>query len=166
MKKNQEKQKSESEEWLDDHGRRIWKILAISIIVVFAVFIILGIMKSHYIRSSFVKPTQEQINYAEKVASEKLQSTGVNASSFEFKASDRMRKINDDGTTVMQVSFFNNSTTHMYLVDINSGEILMHSQTDIYKQLDTEHKAPPHDGFPPFDMNSGFFWHDTEKGKK
>ena len=116
------------------NGNRIWKIVAIAVIAVFAVLIIGGIIKAHYIRSSFVKPTQVQIDYAAKIATEKLQSMGENASAFQIQTGKRMRTHKENGVsrTIIQVSFSNNSTTHIYLVDVNSGEVLLHSETNIY----------------------------------
>ncbi len=48
-----------------------------------------------------------------------------------------IRKIPFDGSSqnIIQVSFNKNMTTHTYVIDIDSGEVIMHSQTDIYKEL-------------------------------
>lgn len=117
------------------HGKMAWKITAIALIAAFALLIAGGLIKAHYIRSSFIKPTQSQIDYAAKIATGKLQSMAVNASEFQIQVGSRMRKLRDDGAprTIIQVSFYNKATTHTYLIDVNSGEILLHSETDIYK---------------------------------
>ena len=132
--KKYEKHQQQSKITGNYHGKKIWKITAIAVVVLFAVIILGALIKANYIRSSFVKPTQAQINYATKIATEKLQSMGGNASAFHIQAGGRMRRLHDDGAarTTMQVSFYNNSTTHTYLIDVNSGEILLHSQTDTY----------------------------------
>ena len=121
-------------------NRKVWRITAIVIVVVFALIIIGGAIKAHYIRSSFIKPTQEQIDLATKAATKKLQSTGANMATFQTQTSKKMRAIHEDNITriVMQVSFYNNTTTHMYLVDVSSGEVLLHSQTDIYSALENK----------------------------
>ena len=125
-----------------EQKQKIWKIVAIAMIVVFAALLAGGLIKAHYIKSSFVKPTQTQIDYATKIAAEKLQSMGGNVSSFQIQAGRRMRILHDNGITrtIMQVSFYNNATTHTYLVDIDSGEILSHSETDTYIKLEEHQK--------------------------
>ena len=113
--------KDEKQKFTTASNKRFWRILAVAVVVLFAVIIAGGLIKAHYIRSSFIKPTQNQINYATKIATEELQSTGRNASAFQFQVGRKMRKLHDDATTktIIQVSFYNNATTHIYLVDIN-----------------------------------------------
>ena len=112
--------------------------MAIAVIIIFALFLAGGLIKAMYIRNSFVKPAQAQIDYATKIAREKLQSTGVNSSAFQVQTGRMMRTMHDNmGTkTMLQVSFYSNSTTHTYLVDVGSGKIILHSETDLYVPLD------------------------------
>ena len=126
----------------NNYGQRFWRVVAIAVIVLFAVIIAVGLIKAHYIKSSFIKPTQAQIDYATKIAAEKLQSTGGNASAFQIQVGRKMRMLHDDGAakTIIQVSFYNNATTHIYLVDVNSGKVLLHSETDIYSTFGNRHK--------------------------
>ena len=130
--KNEEKQKFMAAHKI--HGQRIWKIVAIAVIVVFVLLILGGLIKAYYFRSSLIKPTQAQIDYATKIATEKLQSMGVNSSAFQIEVGRKMRRLHQEGTerTIMQVSFYNNVTSHTYLIDVNTGEVLLHSETDTY----------------------------------
>ena len=140
----------------EEKQKIIWKIVAIAVIAIFGVLIIGGLIKAHYIRSSFVKPTQAQIDYAAKIATEKLQSMGENVSAFQIQTGKRMRTHKENGVsrTIIQVSFSNNSTTHIYLVDVNSGEVLLHSETETFvpfwehkkKLRGDEHKFLERDG--------------------
>ena len=128
-KENEEKQDSKNKP-----NQRIWKGISIAVIILFAIIIIGGLIKAFYIRSSFIKPTQTQIDYATKIATEKLQSSGGNSSMFQIQVGRKMRRLHEDGInmTIMQVSFNNNVTSHTYLIDVNSGKVLLHSQTDTY----------------------------------
>ena len=134
MKKQKNELKHQSKIDSDHHGKRIWKIIAIAVIAIFALIIAGGLIKAHYIRSSFVKPTQAQIDYAAKIATEKLQSSGGNSSMFQIQVGRKMRRLHEDGInmTIIQVSFNNKVTSHTYLIDVNSGKVLLHSQTDMY----------------------------------
>ena len=103
-------------------------------IVIFALFVAGGLIRAYHFRSAFVKPTQAQIEYATKIATERLQASGANVSTFETHVGSRMMRLREEGSnrTVIQVSFTNSSTTNIYLIDINTGEVLLHSETDIY----------------------------------
>lgn len=148
------KEKEEKQDSKNKSTQKVWKVISISVIILFVILIIGGLIKAFYIRSSFVKPTREQVDFATKIATEKLQSMHVNSSMFQVHA-DRMRKMHDDGEGktrgMMQVSFYNNSTMHTFLVDVNSGEVLLHSETDVYGSW-MNHKQSNHRYFMPFMM--------------
>lgn len=113
---------------------KVWKITAIAIIVIFILLVAGGLIKAYYFKSSLIKPTQAQIDYATKIAAEKLKSTGVNSSMLQAYTGSRMRRMHEDwdNMTIMQVSFNNNSASYTYIIDINSGKILLHSETYTY----------------------------------
>ena len=132
MARKKIEQKSEK-----NYGHNIWRIIAVAVILIFAVLVIGGLIKAHRIRSSFVKPTQAQITYATEIATDKLKAMiGTDVALYHVQTSQRM-PIMHDGTqrTILQVTFYNTTTTHSFLIDINTGEVLLHSQTDIYEQL-------------------------------
>ena len=131
---------------MKNQKKEVWRIVAIAVVVLFAVVIMGGLLKAYYIKSSFVKPTHAQIDYATKIAAEKLQSIRVNSSAFQIQVGRKMRILHDDGAAkiIIQVSFYNNSTTHTYLVDVNSGKVFLHSETDIYGALGNRHNEYPH----------------------
>ncbi len=62
--------------------RNIWKFVAIGFIVVFIVFMAGVFIRAHRYRPLPINPTQEQLNYAEQIATEKLESIGENASNY------------------------------------------------------------------------------------
>lgn len=138
--KNDKKQQSKINHQYQ--GKRIWKITAIAVIVVFALLMAGSLIKVYYFRSSFIQPTQAQIDYATKIATEKLKSSGGNLSMFQIHVGSRMRRSHEDGgnITILQVSFINNATSHIFLIDVISGKILLHSETEIYGTW-AEHKT-------------------------
>ena len=142
--KNQKNKKNEENPKKICNKSKCWRILAITAIVIFAIFIIGGIIKAHYFKPDFIKPTKEQIDSATNIATEKLQSTGANISDFTTQIGKGIHRPRDDSAgNIIQVSFLSNVTTHTYIVDVSSGEIILHSQTDIYKQLG----SPSKEGF-------------------
>ena len=130
----------------------LWKITAIAVIVLFMLLIVGGLIKVYYLKSSLIKPTQAQVDYVTKIATERLQSTGNNASMFQIHVGSRIRREHEDGTNrdIIQVSFNNNVTSHMYLIDVNTGEVLLHSQTDMYIDFGGHQKKRHHNKYPFF----------------
>ncbi len=145
--KHDEKQKSKAVP--SYHRKRIWKTIAISVVVIFVLIIVGGLIRVHYLRSSFIKPAQAQVDYAKKIAAEKLQSMNVNASAFQINIGRRMRRLHDDegARTIIQVTFNNNASSHTYLIDVNTGEVLLHSETDIYGAWTNHKMYNRHDSF-------------------
>lgn len=119
-----------------------WKMAAIAMILVFVIIIISGVIRVNKIRPSFEMPTQEQNDIALQLAGEKLNELGLNASDFKAEVGQIMRMPekkegkywhrDEQKKQILQVAFSNNSTTHTFLVDINSSMVLLHSQTDFY----------------------------------
>ena len=68
--------------------------------------------------------------------------------------------------TIMQVSFYNNATSHTYLIDVNSGDVLLHSQTDVYGAFGNSHNArhdePRHRSW----IFYRFFGYDSDNDKR
>lgn len=131
-----------------------WKVIAIVAIVLFAVFVVSGLMKAHRFKNSFIKPTDKQLELAKDVAIKSLESTGANASEFKISFGKvmprRLEEKSEQSKIIIPVSFSNNQTTHVYLVDADSGELLMHSQTDIYKQIGNQPKNGARELKSPF----------------
>jgi hypothetical protein len=137
MKKDTEKinvekaetQKAEIHKTAKKFGK--WKILAIAVIAVFVVLIAISAARFYYHRPTFIKPTHEQTDLAVHVATEKLQSLGIDEKTMQLNVAPGMRKF-QDGKTLLQVNFKNVSTSHTFLVDIDAGVVVVHSQTDWY----------------------------------
>ena len=102
------KQQKEEKKQIKNKKQMMWKIVAIAVIIIFLLIVAGVIVKIFKHKSSLVKPTQAQIDGAIKIAAKKLQSSGVNASSFQIRAGEKMRKLHEDGTakSIIQVSFF------------------------------------------------------------
>ncbi|MEK6967124.1 MAG: hypothetical protein AABX51_00670 [Nanoarchaeota archaeon] len=138
-------------------SQRIWKIVAIAMIAVFALFVIGGLIKSYHLKSLFIEPTQAQADSAVKIATEKLQSLGMNASKFQIRVGGKVSLFRDDTASrrIIQVTFSNNTLSHTYLIDLSNGEILLHSEAQSYgtwteNNMHNNLREPP-----PFFRNPG-----------
>ncbi len=147
------KKQIEAKKQTPNKTRRMWKIVSISLVVIFLIFIVGGAIKASYFRSSLITPTQAQIDFAKKKAAEKLQATGANMTAFQSHAAEKMRRMREDGISrdVIQVSFYSESAMHIYIVDVNSGEVLLHSETETYGTWKSN-KTMNHKGYAYPDM--------------
>jgi hypothetical protein len=136
----------------------LWKIAAIVVILVFGLLMVGAAIKAYHFRSSFVRPTEAQIEYAKAIAVEKLLEEGENASSFDIYTADRMPSIVAGGTkrSILEVTLYNDAVMHTYLVDANSGEVLLHTKTEAYVLFGPEDNLSRHPRpFPMLRPHSG-----------
>lgn len=134
MKNKIKEVKQNSSATHDTNQRIYWKIVAISVMLIFLLIVIGVLIKVYHYRSSLTKPTQAQTDEAARIATKKLQSMGDNVSAFKIHVGTKIRSLNDNGVPrkILQVSFANNATSHTFLIDISKGEILLHSETEVY----------------------------------
>ena len=139
-----------------------WKVVAIAVIVLFGLFIIGGLKRAHDIRSEFITPTKEQVDSAKQIAAIMFESKGNILSDFQIRVNEKIRKPHDvnknDEKMILQVAVYNNTITHIYLVDVNSGKVVMHSETEFYEPMPDIHRpAPPGDNLGFF-VRGPFWW--------
>jgi len=114
------------------NARNVWKYVAVGFIVVFAVFILGGVLKAYNMRNSFGKATSEEKDLAVKVASAKLEELGIDSSKFQLRISDQIKKKDKNGPDTVHIIFYSQGVTHSFLIDVDSGTILIHSLTEVY----------------------------------
>lgn len=132
--------------------RNVWKITSVVFIALF-VIILLWSMLSLRPRYDFSEPTQEQIDMAESIVAQDLQSMGDSIDNYEVSVTDRMigfmgRHEMMDGMPGMrhggfpdemsmrnlQISLRNNSTGYLYIVNMDSERVMMRSFTEWFDE--------------------------------
>jgi len=124
----------------------VWKIVAVVFIILFCIALIGGLFKIYHFKSSFTTPTQDQIDSAKAIVAQELQNEGDNIDGYEVTVSKNIRRFGrmDSSKNTIQVSLRKNATSHLFIIDIDSGNVLMHSQTDFYGSMaDLPMKIPP-----------------------
>lgn len=116
---------------------RVWKAIAVIFIAAFCLMLASGLMRAHYFRSSFVRATPEQVESATRLVEQDMQARGDNASEYQVRVADMIRRSDRDGfsESLVQVSLRGNSTERMYLIDVGdagSAQIIVRSETDFY----------------------------------
>lgn len=126
----------------------IWKIIAVVFIVLFCAALIGGLFRISHPRSPFMAPTQEQIDSAKAIVAQELAKEGDDINNYEVIVSNRIGKFNGinigvhpgqsgrkippetRAEKIIHISLHGNSTSHFYLVDIDSEKVIMHSFTE------------------------------------
>ena len=139
--------------------------IALMVIVIMVILIAIGeAINFFYFRESFIKPTEQQATTAKSIVSGALQIKGDNLSNYKVIIVENMKKSEDEtDRNLLEVFLFNNSTTHSYLIDLDSYSIVMYKETEVYgwmldycqkknnkeeseRQIDKDNKAKNLDG--------------------
>ncbi|MBI4140234.1 hypothetical protein HY485_00185 [Candidatus Woesearchaeota archaeon] len=116
--------------------KNIWKIISMSFIALFCLFLIFGLVRVYHFKSAFAKATPEQISLAKELVTQKLARQGDDISKYDFKVSNFIRRPGRAGRTnvenAIQVSLKNDSTAQLYIIDIDKKSILLYSKTEFY----------------------------------
>ncbi|MBW2971692.1 hypothetical protein KY359_01525 [Candidatus Woesearchaeota archaeon] len=120
----------------------IWKIVAISIVIIFILIVAGGLLKVHNTRESFAEATPEQKTSAESAVQLDLESRGLNESEYSIAAARNVMHIRESGEdrNILQVFADSNASRHSYLIDTDSGMIMLHSQTEAYGWMAEMHR--------------------------
>jgi hypothetical protein len=131
--KKTDKQDGKGNKMVPPTKRSILKIISLTVVVIFIVIIVIGLLKEHYEKPS-VKLTENDLLAAKDVVSTALQARGDDISNYEFTASSQIRiiGIGKDFARLVQACLSNNQTRHVYLIDLNSKNIMMHSEAYTY----------------------------------
>jgi len=141
--------------------KMFWKVIAISFMVLFCVIIISGLIRLYHSEPYRTAAQPFQVDLAKKVVAQDLANAGENISDYKVQLSDA-RKFPRDGTdkSLIQVSLYKNSKRHLYLIDADSGEIVMHSETMFYGWMENQSQEIPMPNARPSP-----FWERRQEGK-
>jgi len=114
----------------------VWKVVSVVFIFLFILVIIGGVyfrIPPHF-RGQLNIPTQDQIDSAKATIAKELQKDGDDIQNYQVAVSENIRGLGrmTPPRNILQVSLQKNSTMHLFLIDVDSGEILMHSRTEFY----------------------------------
>jgi cell division protein FtsB len=124
----------------------IWKIVALVVIALFAGTLIFGVIKLQRFKQTLVDPTDTQVESAKTLALQDIEKRGFNTSEYDIKVAPKVRGMSEAGENrnIIQVFAEANASRHNYLIDTDSGMILLHSQTETYGWMaDMDRKMMP-----------------------
>lgn len=118
----------------DQRQTNVWKLVSIVFITLFCVTVALSFLRHHSIRPGFIEATAEQKERAEGIVAQDLESRRENIAEYEKAVATKIRGIVSGNMTrhIIQVSLWKGSARYMYLVDADSGEIVLRAETNVY----------------------------------
>ena len=127
----------------NDGSNMLWKGIALAFIAVFIVIIVFGLVRFYTFQPHHFAAQPVQTSLAEKAVADDLNQRGDNLSNYKVQISDMARGFTRDGMNknIIQVSLSDGSIRQIYLVDSDSGQIVMHSETTFYGWM--ENQTPP-----------------------
>lgn len=135
MEKSDKSKKTEKRDNKADKKVHVfWKGISIAFIVLFGAILVFGIVRWHHFKPHHTAAQQSQIDLAKNAVSADLSSAGYNLSDYKIQVADTVRGFARDqlNKNIIQISLFGDSKMHQYLVDADSGKIIMHSETTFY----------------------------------
>lgn len=125
------------------HGEMFWKGVALAFVAVFCIIIIFSLVRLYHFEPHRTAVQPSQVDLAEKAVAKELNNSGDSISNYNLQVSDMARGFseNDANKSIIQISLYDHSKRHLYLVDADSGQIVMHSETTFYGWM--ENQTPP-----------------------
>jgi hypothetical protein len=125
-------------------NKAVWKIIAIVFIVIFVIVIAGGLFRLFHFKNSLKPASQQEISAATDIVLNELANKGANIKDYELKVSDMIRVIERNNTPkrIIEVSVRNSTTRHMFLIDADTWQILMHSESEFYGWMDNDFGGP------------------------
>jgi hypothetical protein len=114
-------------------SKKLLKISSIAVIAIFLLIIALGLIRECYSRHSSAQLTASQLQAVKDVVQASLQAKGDDIANYQFSISNKMMRPEqkERQSSLIAVCLYSNSTRLAYLIDINSTEIALSSETRI-----------------------------------
>ncbi len=137
----------------ESHGNLFWKGVALAFVAVFCAIVIFGLVRLNHSEPHRIAANPSQVELAKSAVAKDLSISGENISDYKIQISDMARGFAREGQNknIIQVSLYDSSRRYLYLVDADSGDIVMRSETDFYGWMENQtHTEPPRAGPGPF----------------
>jgi len=123
----------------------VWKIVSIVFIIIFLGILAEALIRHYHFKSYFTQPTEYQANMTRNAAIQDLSNRGEDTSQYKISVSEAIKptSINEPIRNIIEVTAYNDTVMHLYIVDANTGEILMHSISESYGFINYSNDRPP-----------------------
>ena len=128
----------------------MWKVISLIFISIFCIVVILNLVRFYHASSSSVDATPEQVQMAEALIQADLHARGGDISAYHVDIAPivRTHDVGGQEEAVIHASLSTPTSQESYLIDLDKGEIVMHSMTVYYDWMtDENNRRPPERGW-------------------
>lgn len=110
------------------------KISSGIIVAIFIIIIIAGLISDYYPRRNPTVVVQDETLLAKTLVASALEDVGDSITNYQFETSKQIRHFEKDNKApnVIQVCLNNSVSRQIYIIDVDSKTILMHSEIVVY----------------------------------
>jgi hypothetical protein len=118
-----------------------WKIVSLIFIALFAILLIVTLVRFRHPGPEMTPATTEQIDSAKSIITQKLQAEGYNITNYKVEAASELGHMGELQKAVIRVTAQNDTSRQFFLVDVETGKIVMHDFSERYDWM-AEMKQP------------------------
>jgi uncharacterized protein YpmB len=112
-----------------------WKIVSLIFIALFAVLLIVSLVRFSHSRPPFTPATQAQMESAKAIVEQSLQANGYNISNYKIEAASEIGRMGENQKQALRVTAENDTSRQFYLVDLETGKIVLHDSSFRYEWM-------------------------------
>ncbi len=109
-----------------------WKIVSLVFIALFAILLIVTLVRFRHPGPEMTSATPEQMESAKAVVEQSLQADGYNVADYKVEAGSEAGHMGDAKKEVIRVTAENDTSRHFYLVDVETGKVVLHDSSERY----------------------------------
>lgn len=121
-----------------------WKIVSLIFIALFAILLIVTLVRFRHPGPEMTPATPEQMESAKAVVEQTLQANGYNVSNYKIETASQLGKMGDADKAVIRVTAENGSSRQFFLVDAETGKLVLH---DLSERFGWMAEMQPQGGF-------------------
>jgi hypothetical protein len=125
--------------------KNIWKIISIVFIAIFALMLISALIRTYHFRPPVMNPSDSQISIVKNIAINDLKSKGEYDTEYDVRLSPSIRpiRVSEESRNIMEISFYNESVRHSYIINVDTASIQVYSKTLFYDGIDHSFDKDP-----------------------
>ncbi len=118
-----------------------WKIVSLIFIALFAILLIVTLVRFRHPGPEMTPATPEQIEAAKSAVIQQLQASGYSPGNYKIEASSELGHMGEARKAVIRVTAGNDTSRQFFLVDVETGRIVLHDLSERYEWM-AEMKLP------------------------
>jgi hypothetical protein len=125
-----------------------WKIVSLIFIALFAILVVVTLVRFRHVGPQMTPATPEQMELAKSIVEQNLQADGYNTGNYTIEANTEISRMGENQKEVIRVTAENDTSRHFFLVDMETGKLVLHDATHRYDWMaEMQPRREPQGGF-------------------